>query len=371
MPISFRELLPNNVWQALTKLSLFFKDLSSTTLRVAEMERLEADIPQILCKLEHIFPPGFFNSMEYLPVHLPYEARIAGPVQYRWMYPFERYLGTLKKMIVNKASVKGSICEAYLMTESTQLFSHYFEPYVMTRNHNAARNNDGGVGKDLEGNLSIFTHPGRLWGEAKKRNLSLDEIKAAQTYILLNCKEVEPFVSMYVERLQEELPNLSQDQIDESLQIYFAEWFKGYVGCNHIENEFLRSLAYGPLISAKCHSVYFVNGYKFHTECHGSARSTMNSGVCITDPNIGDYYGKIQEIIQVEYHEEPLKQTVLFKCEWFDPTINVGVKKHNEYKLVDVNHRRRFKKYEPFILAMQATKVCYVSYPSKKKDKDD
>ncbi|WMV37676.1 hypothetical protein MTR67_031061, partial [Solanum verrucosum] len=194
LPIAFRELLPSNVWQALTELSLFFKDLTSTTLRVDDMERLEADIPQILCKLERIFPPGFFDSMEHLPVHLPYEAKIAGPVQYRWMYPFERYLGTLKRMIGNKASVEGSICEAYLMTESTLLFSHYFEPHVMTRNHNVDRNDDGGITEDLEGNLSIFTHPGRLWGETRKRNLSLDEIKAAQTYILLNCEEVEPFV---------------------------------------------------------------------------------------------------------------------------------------------------------------------------------
>ncbi|KAK7278025.1 hypothetical protein RJT34_23046 [Clitoria ternatea] len=30
--------------------------------------------------------------MEHLPIHLPYEARIGGPVQYRWMYPFERFL---------------------------------------------------------------------------------------------------------------------------------------------------------------------------------------------------------------------------------------------------------------------------------------
>ena len=90
LPISFRELLPSNVWQALTELSLFFKDLTSTVLRKVDLKRLEVHIPQILCKLERIFPPGFFNSMEHLPVHLPYEARIAGPVQYRWMYPFER-----------------------------------------------------------------------------------------------------------------------------------------------------------------------------------------------------------------------------------------------------------------------------------------
>ncbi|XP_055824120.1 uncharacterized protein LOC129892559 [Solanum dulcamara] len=261
-----------NVWQALTELSLFFKDLTSTTLQVDDMKRLETDIAQILCKLERIFPPGFFNSMEHLPVHLPYEARIAGPVQYRWMYPFERYLGTLKRMIGNKASVEGSICEAYLMTESTQLFSHYFEPHVRS---------------------------------------------------------------------------------------------------NHIENEFLRSLAHGTLIGATCHSMYFVNGYKFHTECHGSARSTMNSGVCISDPNFGDYYGWIKEIIQVEYREKPLKQIVLFKCDWFDPTMDVGVKKDIQYKLVDINHRRRYKKYEPFILAMQATQVCYMPYPSKKKDRID
>ncbi|KAH0688816.1 hypothetical protein KY289_016174 [Solanum tuberosum] len=277
----------------------------------------------------------------------------------------------VNKRLCNKASVEGSICEAYLMAESTQFFSHYFEPHVMSRHHNVSRNNDGGVMKDDEEKLSIFTHPGRLSGEAKKRDLSLEEIKAAQTYILLNCQEVEPFVSMYVQRLQEEFPNLSQDQIDESLETYFSVWFKEYVRSNHIENEYLRSLAHGPLISVYSYPVCFVNGYKFHTVHRGSARSTMNSGVCISDPNTGDYYGRIQEIIQVEYRRAPLKQVMLFKCEWFDPALNIGVKVHNQYKLVDVNHRRRFKKYEPFILAMQATQVCYMSYPSTKKDKDD
>ena len=54
------------------------------------MKRLEEDIPIVLCKLKRIFPPSFFDSMEHLPIHLAYEARVAGPVQYRWMYPFER-----------------------------------------------------------------------------------------------------------------------------------------------------------------------------------------------------------------------------------------------------------------------------------------
>ena len=74
------------------KLSLFYKELCSTTLKVQRLRKLEVDIPILLCKLEKIFPPAFFNVMEHLPVHLPFEARLRGPVQYGWMYPFERYV---------------------------------------------------------------------------------------------------------------------------------------------------------------------------------------------------------------------------------------------------------------------------------------
>ena len=76
---------------ALTELSLFFKDLILTTIKSEHMMKLKNDIPITLCKLELIFPPNFFDSMEHLPLHMAYEARIAGPVQYRWMYPFKRY----------------------------------------------------------------------------------------------------------------------------------------------------------------------------------------------------------------------------------------------------------------------------------------
>jgi hypothetical protein len=34
--------------------------------------------------------PLFFDSMEHLLIHLPYEAKVGVPVQYRWMYLFER-----------------------------------------------------------------------------------------------------------------------------------------------------------------------------------------------------------------------------------------------------------------------------------------
>ena len=89
LSIAFCELLSQNVWKELIELSMFFKDLTTTIIKNDEMARLEEEIPVILCKLECIFPLSFIDSMEHLLIHLPHEAGLAGPVQYRWMYPFE------------------------------------------------------------------------------------------------------------------------------------------------------------------------------------------------------------------------------------------------------------------------------------------
>jgi hypothetical protein len=59
-------------------------------LNVDHIERLETNIIKTIYKLEMIFPPSFFDSKEHLPVHLLFEVKVGGSVQYRWMYPFER-----------------------------------------------------------------------------------------------------------------------------------------------------------------------------------------------------------------------------------------------------------------------------------------
>ncbi|KAL9249061.1 hypothetical protein AKJ16_DCAP17498 [Drosera capensis] len=65
-------------------------DLCSNCITRDDMERLEKFIPDIICKLERLLPPSFFNFMEHLPIHLPFETKIGGLVYYRWMYVFER-----------------------------------------------------------------------------------------------------------------------------------------------------------------------------------------------------------------------------------------------------------------------------------------
>jgi hypothetical protein len=91
VPIAFAD-LPQRIWKPLAELSKFFRDLYCTELREEDLKIMQSNIVLILYDLERIFPPSFFDSMEHLLVHLPYEALICGPVQYKWIYPFERYI---------------------------------------------------------------------------------------------------------------------------------------------------------------------------------------------------------------------------------------------------------------------------------------
>ena len=65
---------------------------------------------------------------------------------------------------------------------------------MYTRMRKVPRNDDGGNGDEIEGTLPIFKHPGRPYGRSKSRRLSDSEYKAARTYVLLNCEDVDTYV---------------------------------------------------------------------------------------------------------------------------------------------------------------------------------
>ena len=97
----------------------------------------------------------------------------------------------------NKAKVEGSICNAYLVEETSSFCAHYFEPYVNTRHRRVPRNLivvDRDDTQEHEGMLSIFKHADRAFGKEKFRYLTPDEYHAARSYILLNCEEVKPYI---------------------------------------------------------------------------------------------------------------------------------------------------------------------------------
>ncbi|GKV17125.1 hypothetical protein SLEP1_g27667 [Rubroshorea leprosula] len=188
IPVAFRGLLPSTIWGPLTDISNFFRSLCSPVIKVTEMQKWEAKIVEIICKLEIIFPPAFFDSMKHLAIHLPYEARVGGPVQFRWMYPFERHMRKLKSTIGNKNHVEASIVEAFILYEISHFCSRYFGDDVET-SWNQPPRNYGGIGTNVPGATINSADETDYYGVLKEviELLYYGHSGHQETIILFNC----------------------------------------------------------------------------------------------------------------------------------------------------------------------------------------
>ena len=130
----------------------------------------------------------------------------------------------------------------------------------------------------------------------------------------------------------------------------------------------LSSLSLGPERKVKCYNGYFVNGYVFHIEEYRHRRKTYNNGVCakgsISNELKVDYYGRLEEIIEMQYHSEQ-NRVFLFKCYWY-VTIDRGIRVHPHDGLVKINSKARLSNVnDVFVFAKQ----CQHTYtPSFRKD---
>ncbi|XP_077224998.1 uncharacterized protein LOC143858225 [Tasmannia lanceolata] len=192
LPLAVRSSLPKNVSSVLIELCNFFRELCSKVLNVSDLLQLQDRIALTLCHMEKIFPPAFFDIMVHLPIHLADEAVLAGPVQYRWMYPIERYLLTLKSYVRNRSRPEGSIAEGYLAEECMTFCSRYFEG-VESKLNRPVRN-DEDIPSEIEEGFTIFSVAGRPIGNAKTCALDQVIVDQAHRYVLFNCPVVEPFI---------------------------------------------------------------------------------------------------------------------------------------------------------------------------------
>lgn len=192
LPIAIRCTdLPRHVCSTIIELCNYFRELCSNYNTSEDYERLNKKIPLILCKLEMVFPPAFFDIMVHLCVHLAEEAKIAGNVKYRQMWAFERYMGKLKGYIRNRSRPEGSIVEGYIAEECVTFCSRY-----LSQNNAAWKRvgrNEAGYeqGKEI---LSVFRNIGRFLNVPKVCTLCSDDVKSAHLYVLFNCTEVESYL---------------------------------------------------------------------------------------------------------------------------------------------------------------------------------
>jgi hypothetical protein len=123
-----------DLWKMFTELSYFYRQLCAKQVSKTMMQKFEKEIPILVCKMEKVFPLEWFNAMQHLLVHLPWEAKVGGPVQFRWMHSQERELKKLRATVRNKTRVEGCIAEAFTCKEITNFSSMYFS---RTNNVNA------------------------------------------------------------------------------------------------------------------------------------------------------------------------------------------------------------------------------------------
>ncbi|KAK9943329.1 hypothetical protein M0R45_008939 [Rubus argutus] len=290
---------------------------------------------------------------------LPLQARLCGPVHFRWMYPFERYMKTLKDYVRNHARPEGCIAESYLAEECMRFCSQFLKKSIQVE-EKEVRNNDFSNEVILEG---------RPISRSTLITLSDRDKRNAHLAVLMNTAMVDPYLDMHLEELQNSNIRLSRDAtlLWNRHTEQFAEWIKMQIPIdskNHSDT--LKWIAYGPRNSALSFTGYIINGQRFHTK--DVERETQNSGVTYEATSmcrasakdtaqVADlvtYYGRLTDIILLDYHVFYIH---VFRCHW--AIKGNGVKVEDGFTFVNLHQSQVSFAKDPFILASQAKQVFY------------
>lgn len=170
----------------LMRLGAFFRGICGKVIELEDVEKLQKEIIEILCELEMIFPPAFFDIMVHLPIHLCKEIEFGGPVHLRWMFGIERYLCKLKSYVRNRSKPEGCVAEGYLVEECLTFCSRFFDEQSKSGTDTKDSHTDGG-----------YPIGSRRSREGKSIHLDNKTWTNAHRYILFNCENVE------IEKLKE------------------------------------------------------------------------------------------------------------------------------------------------------------------------
>jgi hypothetical protein len=79
MLVIFRGYFDADLWKIFAEFSYFYRQIYAKQVSKAMMQKLEKEITVIVCKMEKIIPPRWFNAMQHLLVYLPWDAKVARP----------------------------------------------------------------------------------------------------------------------------------------------------------------------------------------------------------------------------------------------------------------------------------------------------
>ncbi|XP_062085629.1 uncharacterized protein LOC133791727 [Humulus lupulus] len=320
---------------------------------VYTLDKLQHEIAYILCKLEQFFPPAFFDIMIHLTVHLVREVQFCGPVYFRWMYPFERYMKILKGYVRNRSRPEGCIIECYIVEEAIEFCSEYMSGVHRIRLNEVI-------------NADIQSRRGSV-----VCTVTQDELNEAHRLVLQNTNEIQPYIEQHFNWMKTKFPSRSKNKKWLQDERYLVNDLRN--PSNNV-SDIIKWICRGPSLNVTKFSSYMVNGTKFATMESDKNRNTQNSGVSLIaitfqvstskDRNPIEFdmsfYGVIKEIWELDYI---ITQVPVFFCDWVKS--DSGVKKEDlGFTLVNLNLLGH--KTDRFIMATQATQVFYVDDPANK-----
>jgi hypothetical protein len=83
------------------KLCSFFNAISQRVVDPMKLTKLQDDLILMMCNLEIVFPPSFFDLMSHLLIHIVHKMKYLGHVFLHQVYPFERFMIILRKYVHN------------------------------------------------------------------------------------------------------------------------------------------------------------------------------------------------------------------------------------------------------------------------------
>ncbi|GJY16982.1 hypothetical protein Tco_0387404 [Tanacetum coccineum] len=287
-----------------------------------DMLKVQSKVVDIMCNLELIYPPAFFDIMIHLVIHLPLEALEGGPIRPRWMFLFERFMKKLKGYVRNKVKPEGSIAEGYVVEEALTFSYHYFRD-VTTKFNCPDRNVDP---PPPTCQFQVFRSLCKSIGLLLVIRFDAQELKKVIWYVLHNSPEIDTYRSQF-KRHERRISQL----------VWVAD------PSSHVDNDpgvsatsELFALACGPTPTPISVNSCVVNGVRFVVHSRDEHRTTQNSSIC--------------------------SPVVLFRVKWFD-TSNKGRKvKHLVLRnnMTQILTKGEAFKDDQYILATQVKQCFYL-----------
>jgi hypothetical protein len=216
------------------KLCAFLNAISQKVIDPDNLIKLQNDVVQCLVRFELIFPLSFFNIMTHFLVHLVKEIDILGSVFLHNMFPFERFMGVLKKYVCNRACLEGSISSAYGTEEVIDFcvdFIDDLKPIWVPKSR----------------------YEGRLCGKGtlgKKLYVCTDDVsfKKAHYAVLQQSSLVDLYIEEHKKILLSKYPEKSEVWITRQHMDTFARWLRKHLMHNMDIGEQLFLLGRGAIL---------------------------------------------------------------------------------------------------------------------------